>query len=66
MNEIVTVQNFDWKQLISYPKQLNDLKLKNDKAILNFAVLTDATDTATSTTSNVVKTIVLSDIVIFQ
>lgn len=58
-----TIQDFDWKQLVDTPDELESFDLNQNKAVLNFAVLTDATDSATSTTSTVTRTIVLADIV---
>ena len=60
---ISTVQGFDWKQLLETPENLQSYDIMGNKAILNFAVATDATDTATTTTKSVVKTLVLADIV---
>lgn len=63
--EIRTIQNFDWKnKLLTHPEhgRISDFK-PDGRQVLNFAVETDATDSATSNISNLWKTIILADIV---
>jgi N4-gp56 family major capsid protein len=58
------IQNFDWKRLVDMPKDTDIAKFTEDgKAVLNFAVYTDATDSATSNVSNLWQTVILADIV---